>query len=119
MDDWILLIDESRDAGLQRLITDAALSAGVKEVIAQDSEDVGPDKSDPLIAVVSPAVGRRQAIARQAYELWPNTQTLLLAKPGDVEELRRRTMPTLTLGRRCTVVADTEEVIRRELVSAA
>ena len=119
MDDWILLIDESRDAGLQRLITDAALSAGVKEVIAQDSENVGPEKSDPLIAVVSPAVERRQTIARQAYELWPNTQTLLLAKPGDVEDLRRRTMPTLTLGRRCTVVEDTEEVIRRELVSAA
>ena len=119
MDDWILLIDESRDAGLQRLITDAALSAGVKEVIAQDSESVRPEKSDPLIAVVSPAVERRQAIARQAYELWPHTQTLLLAKPGDVEDLRRRTMPTLTLGRRCTVVEDTEEVIRRELVSAA
>ena len=28
-------------------------------------------------------------------------------------------MPTLTLGKRCTVVEDTEEVIRRELVSAA
>jgi PAS domain S-box-containing protein len=119
MDDWILLIDESRDAGLQRLITDAALNAGVKEVIAQDSENVEPEKSDPLIAVVSPAVERRQAIARQAYELWPHTQTLLLAKPGDVEDLRRRTMPTLRLGRRCTIVEDTEEVIRRELVSAA
>jgi hypothetical protein len=44
MDDWILLIDESRDAGLQRLIADAALSAGVKEVIAQDSENVWTGK---------------------------------------------------------------------------
>jgi PAS domain S-box-containing protein len=119
MDDWILLIDESGDAGLQRLIADAALSAGVKEVVAQDSENVGPEKCDPLIAVISPAVQRRQAIVRQAYEQWPHTQTILLAKPGDVEELRRRTMPTLALGRRCTVVEAIDETIRRELVSAA
>ncbi|MBV8812858.1 MAG: hypothetical protein JO271_00080, partial [Verrucomicrobia bacterium] len=62
MDDWILLIDESGDADLRRLITDAALSAGVSEVVAQDSENLGPEKSDPLIAVISPAVQRRPAI---------------------------------------------------------
>jgi PAS domain S-box-containing protein len=117
MHNWILLIDESRDAALQRLIEEATSSAGVKEVVAQGSENIASEKSAPLIAVISSSVQRRQAIARQVFELWPRTQTLLLEKQG-VEEVRRQTVPALAAGRHCAVVEASEEAIRREVAAA-